>query len=199
MAFRWTEERIRAEIARLDAQTGLNGRALPILFSRAQKTLGEFAHNGRQPVRFRFSRLRFEAPDFPDESARDVIRHEYAHYMDFMRNGSTSHGPKWKACCREIGAPPERLFNPERCEQFRKKQAAEQAQRQAQARHQEYAGFTAEYSPGDIIVHPRYGAGVIELITNEGASSKVLIAFLSGPRVLNLSWVARNCARRKHA
>lgn len=193
MEFRWTEERIREEIARLDALTGLNGRALPILFSRAKRALGEFAHNGKQPVRFRFSRLRFEEPDFPDESAKDVIRHEYAHYMDFVRNGSTSHGPRWKACCREIGTPPERLFNKERCQQFREKEA------EAQALQQVREQFTAEYRPGDVIFHPRFGDGTIELITNEGSSSKVLIAFPSGPRVFSLSWIARNCPRRKHA
>jgi predicted SprT family Zn-dependent metalloprotease len=38
----------------------------------------------------------------------DTIRHEIAHALDFKRNGSSSHGPKWKAIAVEVGAKPER-------------------------------------------------------------------------------------------
>ena len=39
---KWTEADIRKELARLDAKTGLNGATLPISFSNAKCTLGQY-------------------------------------------------------------------------------------------------------------------------------------------------------------
>lgn len=47
-------------------------------------------------------------PSMPVDEVRDTILHEIAHALDFMRHGSSNHGPRWKAICREIGARPVR-------------------------------------------------------------------------------------------
>lgn len=39
----------------------------------------------------------------------DTILHEIAHALEFVRHGTSGHGPKWKAICVEVGAKPLRL------------------------------------------------------------------------------------------
>lgn len=108
----WDEARIRAEIARLDGITGLSGAKLPILFFNARRTLGQFGvhdPNGAELMYFRFSHHWFQRPDWPAEHALDVIRHEYAHYVNWVRHRQSGHNSSWKKCCILVGARPERL------------------------------------------------------------------------------------------
>lgn len=44
----------------------------------------------------------------PKEEILDTIKHEVAHALDVERRGTSDHGPKWKRCCRETGANPNR-------------------------------------------------------------------------------------------
>jgi len=99
----WPEERIREELRRLDQKTGLHGAELPITYNRNHKCLASFYAGERK---FAFSLCWFDNPDWAEEAARDIIRHEYAHYMNLERNGLKNHGPEWEACCREVGATP---------------------------------------------------------------------------------------------
>lgn len=99
----WTEERIREELRRMDEITGLHGAELPITYNRNHKCLGSFYFEERK---FAFSLYWFDNPNWAEEATRDVIRHEYAHYMNLERNGLKNHGPEWEACCREVGATP---------------------------------------------------------------------------------------------
>lgn len=109
---KWDVERIRAEIARLDALTGLNGRNMPpIQIGAARQTLGCFSAKSKDRMFFCFSSHFFEADSFSNAAALDTIAHEYAHYMDYVLNGpNLSHGESWKACCRIVGARPIRLY-----------------------------------------------------------------------------------------
>ena len=99
----WTEERIREELRRMDRITGLHGAELPITFTRNHRCLGSFYVEERK---FAFSLYWFDDPEWPEAEARDIIRHEYAHYMNLERNGRKNHGPEWEACCLEVGATP---------------------------------------------------------------------------------------------
>lgn len=108
----WDEARIRAEIARLDRITGLSGAKLPILFFNARRTLGQFGihdPDGAELMYFRFSHHWFQRADWPAEHALDVIRHEYAHYVNWVRHRQKGHNSSWKKYCILVGARPERL------------------------------------------------------------------------------------------
>lgn len=179
----WTEDVIREEMRRLDIITGLHGADLPIVFTRAKRTLGSFHHTDLDPVEFRFSKIWLTNPEFAHAQGLDLIRHEYAHYMDFMRHGDSSHGPKWKACCREIGADPTARYNAEMNEyQLKKERAAEQQ-----------AAALTRYTPGCTVTHPTFGAGRIESCSGEGTNRRITIRFGDTVRLLSAGWVMTNC------
>lgn len=184
MIDRWNEKAIRNEIARLDAKTGLEGAKLPIKFSNSKKTLGEYSSmNGGV---FRFSNYYFRDSGWPEEEAIDVIRHEYAHYMDHMIYGKLGHGATWKHCCGIVGAFPIRCYD-------------EKLAKYHQRRHEEEARLSVHYDSyhiGSHIEHPTYGIGVIKEITGESVSRRVNIDFPdTGLRTLSLAWVDKNCRR----
>jgi predicted SprT family Zn-dependent metalloprotease len=43
----------------------------------------------------------------------DVIKHEFAHAIEFERHNTSSHGWRWKQMCRITGADPSRLYQGE--------------------------------------------------------------------------------------
>ena len=69
-------------------------------FSNTRRAIGDASIYQK---RIRFSKA---FKDLRDDEIIDTILHEIAHALDYKRNGSSSHGPKWKAICREIGAIP---------------------------------------------------------------------------------------------
>lgn len=184
MVMIWNEARIRAEFARLDKLTGLNGAALPITFSRAQHTLGMFSWEGEK-MSFRFSNYWFQNPDWPEESALDVIRHEYAHYMDHVVYGGVGHKKTWRMCCLKVGAMPSRLYN-------------EELNRHYVKQHQEEAALSQKYNvyrEGQPVLHPKFGEGVITAIEGEGVSRVVVVEFeMAGRKRLGIQWLDENCA-----
>ena len=109
MKTEWSETAIRKELARLDEKTGLHGARLPISFSRAYTIIGQFSARGEGE--FRFSTVYFRDPTWPVEEALNVIRHEYAHYMDYALYDGVGHGSTWKKCCTMIGAVPQRCYS----------------------------------------------------------------------------------------
>ena len=187
MKTKWDETAIRKEMARLDEKTGLKGSELPISFGNAKSILGSYyPGNGGS---FRFSNYYFQDPEWPDEEALDVIRHEYAHYMDHHLNGITGHGASWKECCIAVGANPQRCYNEERALYHQRKQQEKDR----------LSSKLDTYRPGDQIMHPRYGKGTIVEITGESVRKTVVIKFTEGKdtgmRKLALPWVEENCRR----
>ena len=178
----WDEAAIRRELINLDRRTGLFGAKLSISFGNAQKTLGSFSSDGQ----FRFSNRFFQDPEWPQEAALDVIRHEYAHYMDYMLNGRCGHGRTWKECCRAVGARPARLYNQGWANYHRNRRKALKRQ----------AALLAGYRPGDRIEHPRFGAGVIVEIEGDAVNRRAKVCF-DGVDVkwLGLAWVHDHCGR----
>ena len=182
----WPEERIREELRRLDRKTGLKGADLPIVFSSTAKSLGMYYPSEKK---FQFSLRWFEDPTWSEQSALDTVRHEYAHYMDHMLNDNAKppyHGPKWKACCRAIGAIPERLYNEEEEKKYKKKniEAASTAIRYG------------TYEVGKSIIHPIYGRGMIIEAKGEGPSRIISVKFEDiGIKRLSVAWVDGNCTK----
>lgn len=180
----WDEARVRDELKCLDQKTGLCGADLPIVFNNAKRTLGSFStHNGKAK-RFCFSNHYFQNQDFPVEEAIDTIRHEYAHYMDFMINGKLGHSTSWKQCCIRIGALPVRLYSEDRANCHRKKREKED---------QETVKLD-QFSPGTIIEHPHFGRGVVLSSAGSDSSRILQVAFSTvGQKALSASWVINNC------
>lgn len=180
----WNEAAIRKEFARLDAKTGLKGATLPISFSNAKCTLGSY--NSAGGGAFRFSRHYFDDPSWPVEEALDTIRHEYAHYMDYMLYGNLSHGATWKKCCIEVGALPIRCYSNERAKYYQDKHKAEQ----------ERSELLDRYSAGSFIMHPRFGRGRIVGIIGADVNCYAMVTFKDmETKKLSLTWVDKNCGR----
>lgn len=180
----WNEARVRDELKCLDQKTGLCGADIPIVFNNAKRTLGSFStHNGKAK-QFCFSNHYFQNQDFPVEEAIDTIRHEYAHYMDFVLNGKLGHSTSWKQCCIRIGALPIRLYSEDRADYHRKKHEKE---RQENVK-------LAQFSPGTIIEHPRFGHGIVLSSAGSDSSRILQVAFSTvGQKALSASWVLNNC------
>ena len=178
----WDEQSIREVFAELDNRTGLSGAELPIYFGNAKGRLACFICGG--PA-FRFSDYWFKNTDWPIESALDVIRHEYAHYMDWSENGYTSHGSSWKTCCIKVGAVPSRLYSEGRSEYYKNKHK----------REEDRFIRLNKYKTGQSIVHPQYGVGVIALLDKKERSIVAHVDFgPKGIKALDLNWIDCNCA-----
>ncbi len=178
----WDEKSIREVFVELDKITGLSGAELPIAFGNAKGMLGCFIiSNG---PRFRFSNHWFKDPEWPVESALDVIRHEYAHYLDWAENGYTSHGSSWKSCCIRVGAVPSRLYSEELSECYKRKHKKEE----------ERLNRLNKYKTGQVIEHPQYGTGVITELDKKEHSVIARVNFISkGVKALDLNWIDCNC------
>ena len=184
MKNKWTESAIREEISKLDKKTGLHGARLPISFNNARCALGMYspADGGS----FKFSNYYYQDPNWPIEEALDTIRHEYAHYMDYVLYNHCAHGSTWKHCCTIVGAMPIRCYNEKRADYYRQKHLKEES----------LSKRYDEYYIGDIILHPKYGKGVIKDVQGESISRIITVEFTSvGEKVLGLSWVDTNCNR----
>lgn len=180
----WSEVTIRNEISRLDTITGLAGAKLPISFSNAKRTLGQYScANGGS---FRFSNFYFQDKTWPVEEAVDVIRHEYAHYMDHMLYGNLGHGATWKHCCVIVGALPIRCYDEARAKYHQQK-------------HEEESNLNKHldrYNVGDWINHPQFGHGIIENIQGDALGRFIVVRFDTvGTKKLSLVWVNSNCRR----
>jgi len=178
------EKMIREELKRMDGITGLHGAELPIRFGNARSRLGYFSCEDAGSLFFGFSNYYFMDPMLPVEEKLDVIRHEYAHYYDYMLHGSSSHGPLWKKCCREVGALPIRCFSRKRADII-----MEQHEREAQT-NTEYDRITV----GTEIAHAVFGKGVIDEITGEGINRIAVVSFSKvGTKRLAVGWIAEKC------
>ncbi len=176
--------RIRAELKRLDKITGLKGAELPIKFGNTKHTLGRFCCRDKDSLEFYFSNYYFSDDNFPVEGKLDVIRHEYAHYYDYILNGYSSHGANWKRCCRIVGASPSRLFNQERANSILERREKERLKN---------LELDDKYCAGKTIVHPRFGCGTIKRIDGSGLSRIALVDFQNGvTKKLSLIWISEN-------
>lgn len=145
---------IREEFIKLDSITGLHGTDLPIIFRKTKHTLGCFY-------------------------IEDVIRHEYAHYMDYMFNGNSSHGASWKAGCRKIGALPTRLYTPK----------VKEINLHIENKQKELDSQIESIKQGNMVTHPTYG--IVNSISDD--KTKLYINFNNEMRYLSTPWVTEHC------
>ncbi len=119
---KWTEDKIRYIIGKLDEKTGLNGMALPIKISHAKRRLGYYRHAiiGDGIEEFGFSIVFLNNPDTPEAAAVDLIRHEYAHYYVNAaklyryynsRSYRHGHGSDWIWACKLVKAVPKAIHD----------------------------------------------------------------------------------------
>ena len=186
----WNETVIRKEIKKLDNKTGLAGASLPIELGQAKKRIGCFVSNSNGPINFYFSMFYLNNPEVDLDDKIDLIRHEYAHYMDYARNGfnfgRNGHGHNWEVCCLEIGARPAKFAGSNEDNHY-KKLYAEQARK-----------ITAgnSFNVNDKLKHPKHGVGCIVKIYGEESNRKAVVNFESvGEKTLSLVWVYYNCTR----
>lgn len=177
----WTEERIRGELQRLDGITGLNGAELPIEFSYKSSALGMFYSDARGGQnKFEFSRVYLEDPYLPEEVALDTIRHEYAHYADWIIYRNIGHGPTWKKCCGDINTPAIRLYKPATAEHYRN----------MHRRSEERTRTCSAYTEGMTVVHEKYGTGTIRSVRDVKEDRMLEVVFEDGSiRTLSARWL----------
>ena len=103
----WTLAQVQAEYRRLDRLLGIDTSRVAVSFSRRmtrQYGVCTFVKNRPQEIRLA-DFLRRE-----DQVFWDTARHEYAHAAAAILTGKRhGHDEAWKAVCRRIGCPPERL------------------------------------------------------------------------------------------
>ena len=190
--FCWPEERIRAEMKRLDGITGLCGATLPIRFLRRARRLGAFCLDANEnPLYFSFTQSYFENPEFSESEALDVIRHEYAHYMKhvlYPGKVEPHHGPLWHLCCLQVGAAPNRYYNTKYAQHLHQREA-EKAQDNA-----DVFDFMETLDMGQAIDHPTFGEGAIASVVHTKDNARVNIIFEDGTqRMFSAKWVMENC------
>ena len=180
---RWPKDEIRREILRLDGITGLKGGNVTIRLYEQREPLGCFTFIDPVRMTFGFSSVRFEDPKFTRAEALDGIRHEYAHYMEYMLFGeSTDHGPNWKECCRRIGARPQNYYTQEWQELARARDKKLQERTRVDG-----------FSVGSRFIHPTFGEGVVEEVRRTGMMTMIKARFGDSVKTLDVDWARKNC------
>ncbi len=100
------EEFIRTEMNRLDVVTGLCTSDSPIFITDSYNLVGTYAPN-TNPDCFSFSKRFFSDKDIDNQILLYVIRHEYAHCMNFRIYRQRGHGWWFKHCCQKIDCYPD--------------------------------------------------------------------------------------------
>lgn len=180
---KWSKDRIREEIRRLDEKTGLDSSKVTIRLYEAPEPLGCFTFINPIRMTFGFSATRFEEAGFTVAEALDIIRHEYAHFMEYRLYGiSSDHGPDWQECCRKIGARPVKMHTKE----F--KQDIRRAERERVQRTR-----VDGYREGRQVRHPTFGEGIVEKIDQKENITILTIRFGETLKKLDIDWVRKHC------
>ena len=186
MSLVWTEEMIRDELRRLDKKIGLGLKAasLQIELRNYRSCLGKF-HKARreEDCYFSFSKYFFEDTVFPDDEKLDTVRHEFSHYYDAIIFGGKGHAATWKYCCSQTGAIPSRSSSNDRVRYLRKKEAQET----------ELGDQAAHFTPGKLLLHPKYELGVIQTVCGEPPNQYLEVEFGQGVKKISLRWALENC------
>ena len=183
----FTTETIRKELQRLDRITGYNGAGLEIRMCTGKSRLGYFAWPRKSSPYFGFSTTYFENEDFPDAEKIATVRHEYAHYMDFMENGYTSHGAAWKKCCARINVSSARCLQHSSVE-FHKNQEKQMSEKQQMIKN-----GAQKLSEGAILIHPKFGQGTVISISGDTAEDTARISFDKvGEKIMSVEWLCTN-------
>ena len=112
------------EMKRLALETGYGIDNLPINFRESTKgdsTIACFMHSQNDPISFTFYLDKFDK--MSPNKILDTCRHEFAHYMTFMKHRGhlpkNPHGAEWAKECKRVGAAPKAYKNRVLTEHFR--------------------------------------------------------------------------------
>ena len=101
---------MKTEYARLDALIGVDTSSIALrITSRMTSRFGCFAIKKRSAFAKPELSISIAARCLQDDAVfLDVIRHEYAHAVLYLRDPRHNHGhdASWKALCRQIGCIP---------------------------------------------------------------------------------------------
>lgn len=102
---------IRKEMMRLDSVTGISTADSLIFLTDSYNLVGTYsAHT--EPECFSFSRHFFSDADIDGNILIYIIRHEYAHCLNYRFYGKRGHGWWFKHCCEIIDCfPDESIYN----------------------------------------------------------------------------------------
>jgi len=191
----WNEEMIRAELCRMDEITGLCSRDIPIRFNASKCCLGSFCVADGKPKAFNFSIRFFMDESFAQKEGVNVIRHEYAHFMEHAIYGGIErgkpHGPRWKECCAIVGARPQAFYLASQNE------TQLNLEKKAQEKAAAMRAYMDTLKLGDVFVHPTFGEGTLLAIDGETENKRLEIAFPDGKRRLAASWTREHCRHVK--
>lgn len=85
----------------LDEKYGTRASKIPIVYNPALKTsLARTHFAGRNPTMFDFSKISLNL-DY--DSFKQVVLHEYAHYLAITKDGVTGHNVVFRNYCNELG------------------------------------------------------------------------------------------------
>lgn len=104
----WTLQEVKNLLAATGEKQGMPCKEVPVLISaRMQKTMGSFYFRMRDgkmvPDSFRFSQKLLDG-SYGEEIVRQVILHEYAHFLVNMRDQMNHHHDEvFKEACRALG------------------------------------------------------------------------------------------------
>lgn len=83
----------------------LSDRAWSFGFNNHKSSLGMcYYQTKRVELSMEWMKINTSSPADMEE----VIRHEIAHAIDFLKRGKSDHSKKWKRICVQVGANPER-------------------------------------------------------------------------------------------
>lgn len=175
------EVMIRNEIRRLDKITGLNAAALPITFMNSRRILGQYRVGQKS---FAFSNIYFKDENFPIEEQLDIIRHEYAHFLNHCRFNGKGHDKTWKQCCILVSARPVRLYDLDNCRYWREKHKQEES----------LSRELGALRTGTLVLHSVWGLGEVKAASGEGTNRVLQIDFEDvGQKRLSAKWVNEHC------
>ena len=178
------------ELRRLDRITNLKGVLVPVHFHERGLAVGKFCHNKSKYMCFSFHRSYFTDPAMPPEVLMNTVRHEYAHYMDYMNRGKSGHGKPWKQCCLIVGAQPVQYFDKEWVARLSARH------QQNRLRNQLFDTCIA----GMHIDHPRFGDGEIVRIYGTALNRVADVTFAEqAPKAISLDWLFSHCPPRTAA
>lgn len=181
---KWTETMIRREMEKLDKKTGLTGSKLPIVFSNCYSCLGAFHCDSDSKMWFSFSKKYYHSNEFSKEEALDVIRHEYAHYMNRIVYKGSGHDSTWRKCCSDVGAIATRLYSGLFNDYYIKKEQNTNILLEE----------LKQFKVGSKIRHPVFGTGYVTAIYGRDVGMRLEVEFYSvGIKTLTAKWVNENC------
>lgn len=202
---------IRALYTELDKKFHLRGAQIPITFGYDTDLLGSYTQSSiNTEEHFHFSLLfagyGVEKP-LSKEDRLDLYKHEYAHYMRANMKIPKEyewqpgiHGSAWKYCCSLIGAVPTPYYKagealmPRKYDKVLKNPIHDKSipLRDNYRREQEYQkqkNRKVQYQIGEKVLHPKFGEGIIQDLTQTDSSVKLNILFGEELKLIDQKWL----------